>query len=76
VKKKKFYITGLVLFSLNFSFNQNKTHFSVGTQTGFQIYSCKPFKLETETTIGGIRIVEMLFRSNVLALVGKINFFF
>eukprot|EP01080_Neovahlkampfia_damariscottae_P004385 gene4385-7760_t len=55
---------------LCYSFNQNKTHFSVGTQKGFQIYSCKPFKMETETTIGGIRFVEMLFRSNILALVG------
>lgn len=53
-------------------FNQGNTHFACGTKDGFLIYCCAPFKLETKRDFQnkGIGIVEMLYRSNILALVG------
>ncbi|XP_031486338.1 autophagy-related protein 18a-like [Nymphaea colorata] len=58
------------LFHLGF--NQDAACFSVATDCGFQIFNSDPL---TETFRrdfdgGGVGIVEMLFRSNVFALVG------
>lgn len=69
---------------LYLSFNQDEGCFAAGTNTGFRIYNCDPL-IETNireklppistpnsaTVSGsGIGIVQMLFRSNYLALVG------
>ncbi|KAL0652742.1 hypothetical protein Bca4012_095433 [Brassica carinata] len=54
------------------SWNQDYSCFSSGTSHGFRIYNCEPFKetFRRELKDGGFKIVEMLFRSNILALVG------
>lgn len=53
------------------TFNQDASCFAVGTETGFRIYSSYPYKDSfTREMGGGIGIIEMLNRSNVLALVG------
>ena len=52
-------------------FNAEHTHFLCGTAAGFAVYSCSPFaELMRREIYGGIRIVEMLHRSNIFALVG------
>jgi len=54
-------------------FNQDYSCFSVGSATGFSIFNCEPFQETAHRYFGsraGIGIVEMLFRCNILALVG------
>lgn len=68
---------------LHLSFNQDHGCFAAGTDHGFRIFNCDPFReifrrdfisLSTDSAAeesgGGISAVEMLFRCNILALVG------
>ncbi|XXQ36555.1 WD domain, G-beta repeat [Plasmodiophora brassicae] len=57
---------------LSVSFNQDYQCVAVGTSNGFRIYNCDPFKrtFRREPMQGGIGLIEMLFRCNILALVG------
>lgn len=56
-------------------FNQDHGRFACGTELGFRVYDCQPFMEAScrESSIespGGITYVELLFRSNIFALVG------
>lgn len=57
---------------LSVSWNQDFGCFASGTSYGFRIYNCEPFKetFRRDLKGGGFKTVEMLFRCNILALVG------
>ncbi|XP_068641071.1 autophagy-related protein 18d-like [Aristolochia californica] len=58
---------------LSVSWNQDYECFVAGSNHGFRIYNSNPFKqsFRRDVRSAGFRIVEMLFRSNILALVGN-----
>ena len=56
---------------LYITFNQDSSCFAIGTETGFSIYKSYPLNQRyTKNMNGGIGIIEMMNRSNILALVG------
>jgi len=57
---------------LYISFNQDNSCFAVGTDGGFRIYNADPYReiYRRNFKEGGVGIAEMLFRCNILALVG------
>ena len=56
---------------LYISFNQDNSFFSIGTERGFQIYQTEPFNGPYKKEMdGGIGIVEMIYNSNFLVLLG------
>ena len=56
---------------LHISFNQDQGCFACGTDSGFRIYNTLPYDNTFQRDLGGsIGITEMLFRSNIVAMVG------
>ena len=57
---------------LYISFNQDNTCFAVGTEIGYKIYDLLNPNLDYYERVldGGIGIIEMLYKSNILVLVG------
>lgn len=58
---------------LHLSFNQDSGCFAAGTDNGFRIYNCDPFRELFRRDFGaggGVGLVQMLFRCNILAFVG------
>eukprot|EP00250_Pteridium_aquilinum_P012966 c21050_g1_i1 orf=380-1549(-) len=56
-------------------FNQDHGRFACGTECGFRVYDCQPFmeascRESSSEGHGGIAYVELLFRSNIFALIG------
>eukprot|EP00667_Euglena_gracilis_P025049 EG_transcript_29130 len=52
------------------NFNQDCSCLAVGTQEGFKIFSCDPFKKCYEKKEGGMGLVCMLYCTSLLAIVG------
>lgn len=57
---------------LYINFNQDCTCFVCGTETGFRVYNTDPFRMTSRRDFndGGYGIVGMLFRTNIIAIVG------
>jgi WD40 repeat protein len=56
---------------LHISFNQDYSCFSIGTEEGFRVYETNPLKNQYERKMdGGIKFTEMLYRTNILGLIG------
>ncbi|XP_034699053.1 autophagy-related protein 18b-like isoform X2 [Vitis riparia] len=56
------------------SFNQDTSYFAIGTRDGFKVFDSETGTLRYERAIGGFIIVEMLFSSSLLAIVGAAIF--
>lgn len=56
---------------INITFNQDNSCFAISTEKGFKIYNSYPFEGPYERIMnGGLGTVEMLYKSNYLALIG------
>ena len=55
----------------NITFNKDNSCFAISTEKGFKIYNSYPFEGPYERLMGGgLGVVEMLYKSNYLALIG------
>lgn len=52
------------------NFNQDYGYISVGTKYGYKLFYCDPFSKNYSRAEGGIGLVEMLFSTSLVALVG------
>ncbi|EFA78943.1 autophagy protein 18 [Heterostelium album PN500] len=57
-----------VLFA---NFNQDFTCISVGTPEGFKIFNSEPYQLCYSQSNGGVGLIEMLFSTSLVAIVGS-----
>lgn len=56
---------------LNISFNQDSSFFAIGTESRFKIYQTYPLQERMVRKMnGGIGAIEMLYKSNIIALLG------
>lgn len=55
---------------LYYSLNQDQDCLAVGTKTGYRIYNLQNVKLVAQYDDAGVGIIEMLYSTNLLALVG------
>ena len=56
------------------SFNQTKDCVVFGTKTGFYVYTLNPFKkIIARKITGGVSLVEMLYKSNIIIFVGNVD---
>ena len=56
---------------LQLSFNNDYTLLASGTETGFSVYNIDPLTEKINRELGGgIKLVEVLMRSNLIAIVG------
>jgi len=60
-------LTGKVLY---YSLNQDQDCLAVGTTTGYRIYNLQDCKLVAQYDDAAVGIIEMLYSTNLLALVG------
>ncbi|CAH2074054.1 unnamed protein product [Thlaspi arvense] len=58
---------------LSVAWNQDWSGFMVGTNQGFSVYTCNPIneRISRDTHKSGFKIAEMLFLSNLFAIVGN-----
>lgn len=49
-----------------YGFNQDYTCFFVGTNRGFRVYNSDTFYLRLDRKVGPVRIMDLLYRSNIL----------
>mmetsp|Transcript_29379 Transcript_29379/g.40571 ORF Transcript_29379/g.40571 Transcript_29379/m.40571 type:complete len:344 (+) Transcript_29379:204-1235(+) len=56
---------------LSMSFNQDHSCIALGLKTGFNVYNTCPFGVCYTQDFGGVAIVQMLFCSSLVALVGN-----
>mmetsp|Transcript_57280 Transcript_57280/g.153364 ORF Transcript_57280/g.153364 Transcript_57280/m.153364 type:complete len:533 (-) Transcript_57280:112-1710(-) len=54
-------------------FNQDQTCLAVGTRCGFRIFSTDKFAMLHQEDCGAVVLIEMLFRTSLLALVGCLS---
>mmetsp|Transcript_9828 Transcript_9828/g.31036 ORF Transcript_9828/g.31036 Transcript_9828/m.31036 type:complete len:316 (-) Transcript_9828:366-1313(-) len=55
---------------LAYTFNQDATCLAIGTDRGYQIFTCEPWASAHSCSEGGVGVVELLHSSSLVALVG------